>query len=138
MRAMMMIYPNPQFKGPPTTEMFEVMGKYNEELINAGVLLAGEGLAPASKGIRVRFGKDNKPEVSDGPFAEAKEVIGGFWILQVKSLEEAAEWARRCPLSEGDMLEIRKVAEAEDFGEAFTPEQREKEERLRGKLTPSS
>jgi hypothetical protein len=138
MRAMMMIYPDPQFKGPLTTEMFEAMGKYNEQLVNAGVLLAGEGLAPASKGVRVRFGKDNKPEVSDGPFAEAKEVIGGFWILQVKSMDEAVEWARRCPLSEGDMLEIRKVAEAEDFGEAFTPEQREKEERLRGRMTPSS
>jgi hypothetical protein len=132
MRAMMLMYPNPDFKGPPTTEMFEAMGRFNEELVNAGVLLAGEGLTPGSKGVRVRFSK-GQPQVSDGPFTEAKELIGGFWILQVKSMEEAVEWARRCPLGEGDMIEIRKVAEAEDFGEAFTPELREAEERLRAR-----
>jgi hypothetical protein len=108
------------------------MGRFNEELVNAGVLLAGEGLTPGSKGVRVRFSK-GQPQVSDGPFTEAKELIGGFWILQVKSMEEAVEWARRCPLGEGDMIEIRKVAEAEDFGEAFTPELREAEERLRAR-----
>ena len=109
------------------------MGKYNEELVKAGVLLAGEGLQPSSKGARVRFSGD-KRTVIDGPFAETKELIAGFWLWQVKSKEEAIEWVKRCPNpfpgTESE-IEIRQVFEAEDFGAEFTPELREQEERLR-------
>ncbi|HEY8485745.1 MAG TPA: YciI family protein [Longimicrobiales bacterium] len=119
----------------PTEEELAAMGKYNEELVNAGVMLAGEGLQPSSRGVRVRFSGE-KRTVIDGPFTEAKELIAGFWLWQVKSMEEAIEWAKRCPNptgAEGE-LEIRPVFEAEDFGEAFTPELREQEERLRAQL----
>ena len=119
----------------PTTELMEAMGKYNEELIKAGVMLAGEGLKPSSKGARVRFSGD-KRTVIDGPFAETKELVAGFWLLQLRSLEEAIEWVRRCPnpMESESEIEIRQVFEAEDFGEAFTPELREQEERLRQSL----
>ncbi len=116
----------------PSEEMLAAMGRYNEELAKAGVLLAGEGLQPSSKGARVRFsGKERS--VVDGPFAETKELIAGFWMIQVRSLDEAIEWVKRCPNPhEGDSeLEIRQVFEADDFGEEFTPELREQEERLR-------
>jgi hypothetical protein len=116
----------------PSTELLEAMGKYNEELANAGVLLAGEGLQPSSKGARVRFsGKDRT--VIDGPFAETKELIAGFWLIQAKSMEEAIEWVKRAPNPmEGESeIEIRQVFEAEDFGDEFTPELREQEERVR-------
>jgi hypothetical protein len=106
------------------------MGKYNEELVKAGVMLAGEGLHPSSKGARVRF-EGEKRTVIDGPFAEAKELIAGFWLWQVKSREEALEWLKRAPFDEGMEIELRQVFEAEDFGEEFTPELREQEERLR-------
>jgi hypothetical protein len=116
----------------PSEELLAEMGKFNEELANAGVLLAGEGLHASSKGARVQFsGKDR--HVVDGPFTETKELIAGFWLIQVKSLDEAIEWVKRCPNPhEGESeIEIRQVFEADDFGEEFTPELREQEERLR-------
>jgi hypothetical protein len=114
----------------PTEELLTEMGKYNEELAKAGVLLAGEGLHPSSKGARVRFSGD-KRTVIDGPFTESKELIAGFWLWQVKSLEEAIEWLKRAPFDGGAEVEIRQVFEAEDFGAELTPELREQGERLR-------
>jgi hypothetical protein len=114
----------------PSTEELAAMGKYNEELVKAGVMLVGEGLHPSSKGARVRF-EGTKRTVIDGPFAETKELIAGFWLWQVKSKEEAIEWLKRAPFDGGTEVEIRQVFEADDFGEAFTPELREQEERLR-------
>ena len=120
----------------PGEELLAAMGKYNEELAKAGVMLAGEGLHPSSKGARVTFSGD-KRTVTDGPFTEAKELIAGFWLIQAKSLEEALEWAKRCPNpmpdSEGE-IEIRQVFETEDFGDELTPELREQEERLRSQI----
>jgi len=115
----------------PSTELLAAMGKYNEELVKAGIMLAGDGLHPSSKGARVRF-SGTKRTVIDGPFAETKELIAGFWIWQVRSLDEAIEWVKRCPnpMSGESEIEIRQVFEAEDFGEAFTPELREQEERI--------
>jgi hypothetical protein len=118
----------------PTEEQLNEMGRYNEELVKAGVMLAGEGLHPSSKGVRVVFSGDT-PTVVDGPFAETKELIAGFWILQVKSRDEAIEWIKRAPFSDGEHLEIRQVFEAEDFGAEFTPEARAAEERLRQEIT---
>lgn len=120
----------------PSEELIAAMGKFNEELVKAGVMLAGDGLHPSSKGKRVRFA-GGKKTVVDGPFAETKELIAGFWIWQVKSMDEALEWVRRCPdpmPGEEGELEIRPIFEAEDFGEAFTPELREQEERLRAEM----
>jgi hypothetical protein len=115
----------------PSTELLAEMGRYNEELAKAGVMLAGEGLHPSSKGARVRFtGKGQDTTVIDGPFTEAKELIAGFWLWQVSSLDEAIEWVRRAPFENTD-IEIRRVFEAEDFGDALTPELREQEDRLR-------
>ena len=119
----------------PSEELLTEMGKYNEELVKAGVMLAGEGLHPSSKGARVRFsGKDRT--VIDGPFAETKELVAGFWLIQVKSMEEAIEWVKRCPnpMNEESEIEIRQVFEAEDFGDELTPELREQEERLRAQV----
>jgi hypothetical protein len=119
----------------PSEELFREMGNYNEELVKAGIMLAGEGLHPSSKGARVHF-SGSKRTVIDGPFAETKELIAGYWIWQVKSLEEAIEWVKRCPnpqMSDSD-IEIRPIFEAEDFGEAFTPELREQEDRLRAQI----
>jgi hypothetical protein len=119
----------------PSQQLLAEMGKYNEELVKAGVMLAGEGLQPSSKGKRVRFSGKNRT-VIDGPFAETKEVVAGFWLWQVKSLEEAVEWVKRCPNPhEGESeIEIRQVFEAEDFGAEFTPELRAQEERLRAQI----
>jgi hypothetical protein len=114
---------------PSEAELAE-MGAYNEELVKAGVLLAGEGLHPSSTGARVRFDADNNATVVDGPFTETKELIAGFWILQVSSREEVLEWVKRAPFREGE-VEVRQVFEAADFGDGFTPELREQEERLR-------
>ena len=116
----------------PSTEMLTAMGNYNDELVKAGIMLAGEGLHPSSKGAKVKFSGD-KRSVVDGPFSEAKELIAGFWIWQVRSMDEAIEWAKRCPNPTGEEseLEIRQVFEAEDFGDEFTPELREQEERIR-------
>jgi hypothetical protein len=115
----------------PTREQLAEMGKFNEELAKAGVMLAGEGLHASSKGARVRF-DGKKRTVIDGPFAESKELIAGFWLWQVRSREEAIEWLKRAPFQEGE-VEIRQVFESEDFGEEFTPELREQEERVRQK-----
>jgi hypothetical protein len=119
----------------PSEELLTEMGRYNEELSKAGVLLAGEGLHPSSKGVRVRFSGSAR-SVIDGPFAETKELVAGFWLWNVKSLEEAIEWVKRCPNPTGEEseIEIRPVFEADDFGEAFTPELRAEEDRLRADL----
>ena len=121
----------------PSQELLTKMGKFNEELAKAGVLLAGDGLHPSSKGARVRFSGD-KRIVTDGPFAETKELIAGFWLWQVRSMDEAIEWVKRCPNPTGEEseIEIRPVFEAEDFGPALTPELREQEARLRAQLDP--
>jgi len=113
----------------PDTKLFAEMGKFNEELAKAGVMLAAEGLQPSSKGARVKF-SGSKRTVIDGPFSETKELVAGFWLWQVSSKEEAIEWLKRAPFQEGE-VEIRQVFEAEDFGAEFTPELREQEERIR-------
>ena len=123
----------------PDEKLLTEMGKYNEELVKAGIMLAGEGLHPSSKGKRVQFSAD-KRTVIDGPFTETKELVAGFWLWQGKSMEEAIEWVKRCPnpmLGDSE-IEIRQVFEAEDFGEAFTPELREQEERLRAQVTQNT
>ena len=114
----------------PSTEILAAMGKFNEELVKAGIMLAGEGLQASSKGSRVTF-SGSKRTVVDGPFAETKELVAGFWLWQVRSKEEAIEWVKRAPMPEGSVIEIRQVFEAEDFGAEFTPELRAQEERLR-------
>jgi hypothetical protein len=117
----------------PSQELLAAMMKYNEELVRAGVMLAGEGLQPSSKGARVKF-SESKRTVTDGPFTETKELVAGYWLWQCKSKEEAIEWVKRCPNpmpGEESEIEIRQIFEAEDFGEEFTPELRKQEERLR-------
>jgi len=116
----------------PSEQLLAEMGQYNEEMVKAGVLLAGEGLQPSSKGARVKFSGDER-SVTDGPFAEAKEMIAGYWLIQVKSKDEAIEWVKRCPnpMDGESEIEIRQVFEAEDFGEELTPELREQEDRIR-------
>jgi hypothetical protein len=119
----------------PSEQLLAEMGRFNEELVKAGVMQAGEGLQPSSKGARVRFsGKDRK--VIDGPFAETKELVAGFWIWKCASLQEAIDWVKRCPnpMPGDSEIEIRQIFEAEDLGEAFTPELREQEERLRAQM----
>lgn len=120
----------------PDERLLTEMGQFNEELVKAGIMQAGEGLHPSSRGARVKF-SGNKREVIDGPFAETKELIAGFWLWQVKSKEEAIEWVKRCPNPTGaeSEIEIRQIFEAEDFGAEFTPELREQEERLRAQIT---
>jgi len=119
----------------PSTELLAAMGKFNEELVKAGVMLAGEGLRPSSKGARVKF-SGPKRTVVDGPFAETKELVAGFWLWQVRSMDEAIEWVKRCPnpMPGDSEIEIRQVFEAEDFGPEFTPELREAEDRLRAQV----
>lgn len=123
----------------PTEEQLTTMGKYNEELVRAGIMLAGEGLQPSSKGARIRFSGD-KRAVIDGPFSETKELIAGFWLWQCRSKEEAIEWAKRCPnpMPGESELEIRQVFEAEDFGDEFTPELREQERLLGEKMAANA
>ena len=116
----------------PTEKMLTEMGKFNEELVKAGVMLAGEGLQASSKGARVKF-SNGKTTVIDGPFAETKELVAGYWMWQVKSLDEAIEWLKRAPFEDTE-VEIRQVFEAEDFGDEFTPELRDQEERLRAQV----
>ncbi len=136
MRVMVMVKATKESEAGkmPTTDLLAAMGKYNEELVKAGVMLAGEGLHPSAKGKRVRFSGKSRTVV-DGPFAETKELVAGFWLWQVKSMEEAVEWVRRCPnpMESDSEIEIRRVFEAEDFGAEFTPELRAQEERLRAK-----
>jgi hypothetical protein len=117
----------------PDEKLLTAMGKYNEELVKAGVMLAGEGLQPSSKGARVRFSGEQRT-VTDGPFTESKELVAGFWLWQVRSKEEAIEWLKRAPFGGGTEVEIRQVFEAEDFGAEFTPELRKQEERIRAKI----
>jgi len=117
----------------PSEQGLSEMGKFNEQLVKAGVMLAGEGLHPSSKGKRVRFSGSQRT-VLDGPFAETKELVAGYWLWQVKSIEEAVEWLKRAPFDGGTEVEIRPVFEAEDFGEALTPEVRERNERLRAEI----
>jgi hypothetical protein len=114
----------------PSQELLAKMGKYNEELVKAGVMLAGEGLAPSSKGVRVKF-SGGKTTVTDGPFAETEELVAGFWLWKCKSKQEAIDWLKRAPFDGGAEVELRQVFEAEDFGKEFTPELRKQEERLR-------
>jgi hypothetical protein len=118
----------------PDRKILAEMGKYNEELAKAGVMLAGEGLHPSSKGKRIRF-SGNQRTVLDGPFAETKELIAGFWLFQTKSMDEAVEWVKRAPFDGGSEVEIRQVFEAEDFGAEFTPELRRQEEALRARIS---
>ncbi len=134
MRVMVLVKANEDSEAGimPDEKILTEMGKYNEELVKAGVMLAGEGLHPSSKGARVKFSGE-KRSVIDGPFAETKELIAGFWLWQVKSLEEAIEWLKRSPFQEGE-VEIRQVFETEDFGAELTPELREQEARLRAQI----
>ena len=125
----------------PSTELLAAMGRFNEELVKAGVMLAGEGLQASSKGARVRFSSGGKRTVIDGPFAETKELVAGFWLWQVKSKEEAIEWVKRCPdpmPGEDTEIEIRQVFDADDFGEQLTPELRGNEEKLRATVKSRS
>ena len=120
----------------PSTDELAEMNKFNEELVKSGVMLAGEGLHPSSKGVRVDFSGD-KPTVTDGPFAEAKELVAGYWVWQVKSMDEAVEWIKRAPFREGE-IELRQIFEADDFGDEFTPELREREEELRAQAAKNA
>ena len=135
MRVMVLVKENEQSESGvlPDEKILTEMNKYNEELVKAGVMLAGEGLFPSSKGKRVKF-INGKKTVIDGPFAETKELVAGFWLWQVKSMDEAVEWLKRAPFDGGAEIEIRPVFEAEDFGAEFTPELREQEERLRAQI----
>ncbi|HEY2975224.1 MAG TPA: YciI family protein [Pyrinomonadaceae bacterium] len=135
MRVMVLVKANRESEAGilPDEKILAEMGKFNEELVKAGVMLAGEGLQSSSKGKRVRFDGE-KRTVIDGPFAETKELVAGFWLWQVKSMEEAIEWIKRAPFDGGTEIEIRQVFEAEDFGAEFTPELREQEERLRAQI----
>jgi hypothetical protein len=135
MRFMVIVKANEESEAGvfPDEKILAAMGKYNEELVKAGVMLAGEGLHPSSKGVRVRF-DGGKRTVTDGPFSETKELIAGFWLWQVKSKEEAIEWLKRAPFDGGTEIELRQVFETEDFGANLTPELREREERLRAQL----
>jgi len=137
MRVMVLIKANKDSEAGamPSERLLAEMGKFNEELVKAGVMLAGEGLHPSSKGKRIRF-SGAKRTVIDGPFAETKELIAGFWLWQVRSMDEAVEWVKRCPnpMEFEAEIEIRQVFEAEDFGAALTPELREKEQRLRAQI----
>lgn len=137
MRVMVIIKANKESEAGvlPDEKLLTEMGKFNEELVQAGVMLAGEGLHPSSKGKRVKFSGE-KRTVIDGPFAETKELIAGFWLWNVKSMEEAIDWVKRCPNPTGQEgeVEIRQIFEAADFGDEFTPELREQEDRLRAKI----
>ncbi|WP_434702407.1 YciI family protein [Pseudomonas sp. Z1-12] len=141
MRFMVIVKASPESEAGemPSEELLAAMGAYNEELVKAGVMLAGEGLHPSVEGVRVQFsGKDRT--VVEGPFAETKELIAGFWIFKVQSLQEAIEWVKRCPnpMVSDSEIEIRQIFELEDFGETFTPELREQEARLRAQLSGQS
>ena len=121
----------------PSTEILAAMGKYNEELAKAGIILAAEGLHPTSKGVRVKFSGGSRT-ITDGPFTETKELIAGFWLWQVRSKDEAIEWLKRAPFDGGTEIELRQVFEAEDFGENFTPELRAQEQRIRDETSARS
>jgi hypothetical protein len=135
MRVMVVVKASPESERGemPSEQVLTEMGRFNEELVKAGIMLAGEGLHPSSKGKRVRFSGKQRT-VIDGPFAETKELIAGFWLWQVRSMDEALEWLKRAPFDGGTEIEIRPVFEAEDFGKEFTPEERAREERLRAEI----
>lgn len=135
MRVMVIVKANQQSEAGvlPDTELLTRMGKYNEQLVKAGIMLAGDGLRPSSKGKRVKF-SGTKRTVIDGPFAETKELIAGYWMWQVRSMDEALEWLKRAPFDRDEEVEIRPVYEGEDFGENFTPELRDQERRLREQI----
>ena len=137
MRVMVLVKANEESEAGemPSTELLEAMGNYNDELVKAGVMVAGEGLHPSSKGARVLFSGEER-SVVDGPFAETKELLAGFWLWEVRNMDEAIEWAKRCPNPMGgeSTLELRPVAELEDFGDHVTPEQRERAERRRQEI----
>jgi hypothetical protein len=135
MRVIVMVKANKDSEAGvlPSTEMFSEMMKFNEELTQAGIMLAGEGLQPSSKGIRVRF-SESGPQVIQGPFGATGELVAGFWLWRVRSMEEAIDWLKRAPFGGGEEIEIRAIAEAEDLGQEFTPELREQEERLRRQI----
>ena len=141
MRVMVIVKANKDTEAGvmPSEQLLKEMGDYNEELVNAGIMLAGEGLHPSSKGARIQF-SGTRRTVIDGPFAETKELIAGYWLWRVQSIEEAIDWAKRCPNPTGEesVLEIRPVFEAEDFGEEFTPELRAQEERHRAQVASKS
>lgn len=139
MRCMVIVKANRDLEAGamPTERILAEMGRYNEELVKAGIMLAGEGLHPSSKGVRVKFSGSQRT-VTDGPFAETKELVAGFWLWQVKSMEEAIEWLKRAPFDGGTEIELRPVFEADDFGAEFTPELREQEERLRAQVAAKS
>ena len=134
MRFVVLVKANEQTEAGvmPTEQEFADMGKFNEELVKAGVMLAGEGLQPSSKGVRIDY-SGASPRVIDGPFAEAKELVAGFWILQMRNQDEAIEWLKRAPFAEGQ-VEIRQIAEPDELGEGFTPELREAEDRMRREI----
>ena len=136
MRVMVLVKANKESEAGvlPSKEMLEPMGKFNEELAKAGIMLAGEGLLASSKGKRVKF-LEGRRVVSDGPFTESKELIAGFWLWQVRSMEEAVEWLKRAPFDGGEEVEIRQVFEPEDFGANLTPELREQEQKLREQIS---
>ena len=136
MRVMVLVKASPESESGtlPSQEILTAMGKFNEQLVKAGVMLAGEGLHASSKGKRVRFSGADRM-VTDGPFAETKELLAGFWLWQVKSMEEAIEWLKKAPFDGGTEIEVRQVFEAADFGAALTPELREQEERLHARTT---
>jgi len=135
MRVMVMVKASEESEGGvmPSQALLSEMGKYNEELVKAGVMLAGEGLHPTARGKRVRFAGQERT-VTDGPFPETKELIAGFWLWKVKSMDEAVEWLKRAPFDDGAEIEIRPVFEADDFGAEYTPELRERDERLREQI----
>ncbi|WP_434700319.1 YciI family protein [Pseudomonas sp. D1-1] len=141
MRFMVIIKASPESEAGemPSAQLLTAMGAYNEELVKAGVMLAGEGLHPSAKGVRVQFSGNNRTVVQ-GPFAQTGELIAGFWIFQVQSLQEAVDWVKRCPnpMVSDSEIEIRQIFEAEDFGESFTTELREQEERLRAQISDQS
>jgi hypothetical protein len=141
MRVMVMVKANEESEAGamPSTEILTAMGKYNEELVKAGIMLDGEGLHPSSKGVRIQFAGDQR-SVVDGPFTETKELIAGYWVWQVRDMDEAIEWAKRCPNPTGaeSALELRPVFELDDFGDNVTPEVRERDERLRSQIEERS
>ena len=139
MRVMVIVKANKDSEAGvmPSTKVLADMGKYNEELVKAGVMLSGDGLHPSSKGKRIRFSGQQRT-VIDGPFAETKELIAGYWVFQVKSMDEAIEWVKRAPFDGGVEIEIRPVFEAQDFGAELTPELRKQEERLRVEIASKS
>lgn len=136
MRVIVMVKANKDSEAGvmPKRELLEAMGKFNQELVDAGIMQAGEGLHPSSKGVRIKFSTGAKPTVIDGPFAETKELVAGFWLWKVKSMDEAIAWLKRAPFNLNEEVEIRPIFEAEDFGEEFTQELREQEEQQRAEI----